>query len=107
MQVSTLLKPFFAFRFISLCGIAIALWLYSLQNEKHPISAYLTGQDVYLIAFLIVVGFHLTLWLIVEKASLYDLKGLLGRIIRDTVIINIVMLCSIGALFLVNTFFLA
>ncbi len=104
MHISSLIKPFFTFRFIPLCGIAVAVWLYSLQNEKTPISAYLTQRDVYLIAFLIVIGVHLTLWLVVEKASLYDLKGLFLRIIRDTLIINIVMLCAIAALFLINTF---
>lgn len=97
-------KSFLSFRFIVLAGIIMGLWIYSAHSEQLTLSALLTEKYVYLISFLIVFGFHALLWIIVQKASLYDIGGYFWRIIRDTVVINAVFLSTIAVCFLTNTF---
>ena len=99
-------KPFLGFRFIILAGIIMGAWLFSLQTEQVPLSALLTESRVYMISFLSVFGFHALLWIIVQKASLYDMGGNIWRIIRDTVVINAVLLSTVGTCFLLTTFIL-
>ncbi len=99
-------KSFLSFRFIIIAGIIMGLWLYSLHSEQLTLSALLTEEHVYLISFLIVFGFHTLLWIIVQKASLYDIGGNIARIIKDTIIINAVFLSTIATCFLMNTFIL-
>ena len=104
MKFLSFLSPFFTFRFIILAGIAMGIWLYSVQTEQIPLSVLLTEARVYLILFLIVLGFHVLLWIIVQKASLYDIGGYILRIIRDTVVITLVTLSTVSACFLVCNF---
>ncbi len=106
ISIPNVLKPFLDFRFVILAGIAMGLWLFSVQSEQVPLSALLTEKRVYLISFLIVFGFHVLYWIIVEKASFYDIWGYVGRIMRDTVVINLVVLSTVAACFLLTTFVL-
>lgn len=99
-----LIKPFVGFRFVILAGIIMGGWLFAVQTEQVPISALLTESRVYFLSFLIVFGFHVLLWIIVQKASLYDVGGYIWRIIRDTVVINAAALSTIAACFLLHTF---
>lgn len=102
MKIPEFMKSFLTFRFIILAGIALGLWLFSLQSEQVTLGMLLTETRIYLISFLIVFGFHVLLWIIVQKASFYDIGGYIWRIIRDTVIINLVTLSTIAACFLVR-----
>ena len=104
MKLPEFLKPFLTFRFIILAGIAMGLWLFSLQTEQISLSALLTEKRVYWISFLIVFGFHILLWILVQKASFYDIGGYLWRIVRDTFVINAVMLSTVSVCFLTKTF---
>lgn len=103
--VKSLSNTFLSFRFIPLAGIALGLWLFSMQSEMNPLSSLLTEKRVYLISFMIVVSVNLFLWVFVEKASLYDLSAYFLRVFRDTIVINWVMLSTAAASFLINTFF--
>ena len=102
MNMPEFMKPFLTFRFIILSGIILGLWLFSLQSEQVTLAMLLTETRLYLISFLIVLGFHVLLWIIVQKASFYDIGGYIWRIIRDTIIINLVTLSTIAACFLVR-----
>jgi len=104
MNMPEFMKPFLTFRFIILSGIILGLWLFSLQSEQVTLAMLLTETRLYLISFLIVLGFHVLLWIIVQKASFYDIGGYIWRIIRDTIIINLVTLSTIAACFLVRLF---
>ena len=104
MKLPEFSKPFLTFRFIILAGITMGLWLFSLQTEQIPLSALLTEKRVYWISFLIVFGFHILLWILVQKASFYDIGGYLWRILRDTLVINAVMLSTVSACFLLKVF---
>ena len=106
MTLPNVLQPFLSFRFIILAGIVMGLWLFSVQSEQVPLSALLTEKRVYLISFLIVFGFHVLFWILVQKASFYDIWGYVWRIFRDTVIINLVVLSTVAACFLLYTFIL-
>lgn len=105
MKFEILFKPFFTFRFVILAGIIMGIWLFSVQTEQVPLSALLTEARVYWISFLIVFGFHALLWILVEKAALYDIGGYIVRILRDTIVINAVVLSTVATCFLFQTFF--
>ena len=102
MKFLSFFSPLFTFRFVILAGIAMGIWLYSVQTEQIPLSALLTETRVYLVLFLIALGFHLLLWIIVQKASLYDIGGYIFRIIRDTIVITLVTLSTVSACFLIH-----
>ena len=102
--MSNILKPFLSFRFIVVAGIIMGLWLFSVQSEQVPLSALLTEKRVYLISFLIVLGFHLLFWIIVQKAAFYDTWGYIWRMIRDTIVINLIVLSTVATCFLLSTF---
>lgn len=106
MLLQSFKRSFLSFRFIILAGIIMGLWIYSAHSEQLTLSALLTEKHVYLISFLIVFGFHVLLWIIVQKASLYDISGYFWRIIRDTIVINAVFLSTTATCFLLNTFIL-
>ena len=106
MRMSSFVKPFLSFRFVIVAGIIMGGWLFSMQSEQVPLSALLTEKRVYLISLLIVLGFHVLLWILVQKASLYDIGGYIWRIIRDFVVINAVMLSTVAAFYLIHTFVL-
>ncbi|MDY6407867.1 MAG: hypothetical protein SPL08_04115 [Pseudomonadota bacterium] len=104
MKIPEFSKPFLTFRFIILVGIIMGLWIFSIQTEQVPLSVLLTEMRVYLIAFLIVLGFHVLLWILVQKASFYDIGGYLWRIVRDTIIINAALLSTVATCFLIKTY---
>ena len=104
MKMPEFFKPLLTFRFIILAGIIMGLWIFSLQNEQVALSALLTEKRIYWISFLIVFGFHILLWILVQKASFYDISGYIWRIIRDTFVINAVMLSTVSVCFLAATF---
>ena len=104
MKIPEFAKSFLTFRFIILVGIAMGLWIFSIQTEQVPLSVLLTETRIYLISFLIVLGFHILLWIIVQKASFYDIGGYIWRIIRDTIVINAVMLSTVATCFLAHLY---
>ncbi len=103
-RIRSFFKPFFSFRLITLAGMGVGLWLFSVQTEQIPLSALLTETRVYFIPFLIVLGFHILLWIFIEKASLYNIGNYFWGIIRDTVVINCVVLSTVATCFLLTTF---
>lgn len=106
MLLQSFKQSFLSFRFIIFAGIIMGFWLYSFHSEQLTLSALLTEKHVYVISFLIVFGFHVLLWIIVQKASFYDISGYFYRIIRDTIVINAVFLSTIAMCFLTDTFLL-
>lgn len=100
------LKSFFKFNFATVLGVIIGLWLYSMHSERKPLSSFLTEPYLYLILFIIVFGFHLIIWLLMDKATLSNIGKLIKNIISQTIILTLVTLSSVGFLFLINTFVL-
>lgn len=106
MNLSSFFKSFLSFRFSVLVGIIMGLWIYSSQSEAQPLSSFLTNYPIYLIAFFIIFGFRLIIWVVIEKGAFYSIKSMLGNIIIDYISCIAILLCSVGTLFLINAFLL-
>lgn len=106
MTLSSIFKSFLTFRFSILVGLIMGIWIYSSQSEQQPVSSFLTGIPIYLIAFLILFGFRLIIWVVIEKGALYSLKSTLGNIIVDYISCIAMLLSVIGCLFLIHAFIL-
>ena len=106
MALKNMVKSFITFRFIILVGIAFGLWLFYVQSDKTPLAALLTEKMVYFMSFLFVLGFHALLWIFVEKLSLSAIGERIVLIMRDSVVINVVVLSTVAMCFLLHTFIL-
>lgn len=104
MTFKSFLKAFISFRFSTILGLIIALWLFVKQSETLPLSSFLASIQIYLVAFLIVLGFRLVLWVVIEKAGMFSLKNTLINIFIDYTTCILSVLCGCGCLFLLNTF---
>lgn len=107
MAISSIFKPFISFRFSILLGLIMAAWLYAIQSETKPISSFLMAYPIYLIALLIVLGFRITIWVVIEKADMYNLKNTIFSTILDYFTCILTLLCATGCLFLIHTFILS
>ncbi|MBQ4472549.1 MAG: hypothetical protein II942_04855 [Alphaproteobacteria bacterium] len=100
----TFFQKLFSFRFVSLCGILMALYVFSLTTDAKPISTFLFNPTLYLVASLVAVAVRVLLWITVDKGTFYEFSHILWQTIEDCVIINIVLLCTLSFLFLVTSF---
>ena len=98
------LHKLFSFRFVSLCGIFIALYVFSLRSETRPLSTFLVNPTLYIVASLVAVGVRILLWIAVDKGTFYEFHRWIIHTIEDCIIINIVVLCMLSLLFLVTSF---
>ncbi|MGN1063203.1 MAG: hypothetical protein ACI4QM_02640 [Alphaproteobacteria bacterium] len=105
--ISSIFKPFISFRFSILLGLIMALFLFTIQSETQPLSSFLTAYPLYAIAFLIIIGFRIIIWVLIEKAGMYSLKGTLSGIFSDYLTCILSLLCATGCLFLLHTFILS
>ena len=103
-RFSSFFKTLTSFRFLPACGLIMGAGIYSIHTEQSPLSMYLQEIKTYLIAFLIVLGLRLFVWLTVERATFYDIKGLIQSILLDFTLFILMMWSMIGTLFLFNTF---
>ncbi len=94
----------FSFRFVSLCGIVMALYVFSLQSEARPLSSFLFSSTLYLVACLVAIGVRIILWVVVDKGTFYEFSRSLVHTVEDCIIINLVLLCTLSFLFLVTSF---
>ena len=94
----------FSFRFVSLCGIVMALYVFSLQNEARPLTSFLFSPTLYLVASLVAIGIRIILWVVVDKGTFYEFSHSLVSTIEDCIIINLVLLCTLSFLFFVTSF---
>ena len=101
---NSLLHKLFSFRFVSLCGIIMAIYVFSLQTEARPLSSFLFKPTLYLVASLIAIGVRIILWVAVDKGTFYEFSHSIVHTLEDCVIINIVLLCALSFLFLVTSF---
>lgn len=104
MTFSSLFNSFFSFRFSILVGLIMGIWIYSSQSEIQSLSSFLTTYPIYIIAFFVVFGFRLIIWVAIEKGALYSIKGTLGNILLDYVSCILALLSTVGTLFLINAF---
>ena len=102
--MNDLLPKLFSFRLASLCGILMAIYVFSLRSEERPLSFFLYNPTLYIIASLIAVAIRVLLWVLVDRGSLYNFGHNIKQTIGDCILINIVLLCMLSFLFLVTSF---
>ncbi len=105
MNLKSIFSSIFEFHFVSLLGIGMALWLYHIQSETTPLSAFLFSSHIYLIAFLIVVACRVISWVVLDTATFYNIRSRLLGIISDYILFVMALLGTLGCLFLFNVFF--
>ncbi len=98
------INKLFSFRFITLCGMVMAFYVFSLTTEARPLSMFLFKPTLYAVASLVALAVHIMLWVVVDKGSTYDFSRHLTDTIQDCVIINLVLLCTLSFLFLLSSF---
>lgn len=103
MTFKSFLHAFLSFRFSTLLGLAIAVWLFMTQSETYPLASFLMSTQIYLVALLIILGFRLTMWVVIEKAGMFSFKTTLINIFIDYLTCILGMLCASGSLFLSKT----
>lgn len=100
----SLIHKLFSFRFVSIFGIIIALYVFSLRTEARPLSSFLFNPSLYLVASLVAIAVRIVLWIIIDKGTFYEISRNLRQTVEDCIIINIVLLCTLSFLFLVTSF---
>ena len=98
--------PFFAFNFITLFGICIACFIWGISSENQPISSFLFNPYLYLISSSLAIAIRVLLWLVIDKGTMFEIKRVIGRIIEDCIVINVVILSTLSSIFIIETFFL-
>lgn len=89
-----------SFRWATLFGIGLACFLNSISDpEKQPVWQFVTWPFLYAILFFVVLGYRLVMWIVMDKATLYDVKGLIFRIVGDWVASVIYFLSMIFLIF--------
>ena len=106
IQRRSFLTPFFAFHFITLFGILIALFIYMMSSENQPLHSFIFSPNLYIIASLIAISVRLFLWILVDKGTCFEINKIFKRMLLDVVVINVVILSTLSSLFIVKTFFL-
>lgn len=102
--IASFFRTLTSFRLLSMGGLIMGALIYRIATEQQPLSMYLLGYNIYLIALLIVLGIHIFIWLVIDHGSLYDIKELLGSTVLDFILFVIMMWAMIGTLFLINVF---
>ena len=105
-QKSSIWAPFFAFHFITLAGIIIALFVWFISDEKQPVSSFLFSPNLYIISSSIAISVRLLLWIAVDKGTFFEIKKIFKRMLLDVIVINVVILSTLSSIFIVETFFL-
>ena len=98
------LHRLFSFRFISLCGIVIAFYVFSLRSETRPLTSFLFNPTLYIVSSLVAISVRIVLWIAVDKGTFYEFSRVLWHTLEDCLIINLVVLCTLSFLFLVTSF---
>lgn len=105
-QKNSFLTPFFAFNFITLAGIAIAFFVWTISDEKQPVSSFLFSPTLYIISSTIAISVRLLLWIAVDKGTFFEINRVLKRTFLDVIVINVVILSTLSSIFIAETFFL-
>jgi len=98
---SSFFRNLFKFRFINICGLIIAMVVWSMTSEVKPLSSFLFHINLYAIIVLVALAFHVFLWLVVYRGSFYEFGRLLWNFFLDCIILTLVVLSCLGSLFLV------
>ena len=100
----SLLHKLFSFRFVSVCGMLMALYVFSLQTEARPLTFFLFHPTLYIVASLVAIAVRIIVWVCVDKGTFYEFSHSIIQTIEDCIVINVVLLCTLSFLFLITSF---
>ena len=103
---NSFVRNLLGFRFVTICGMLIALIVWGKTTEQQPLSAFLFSFNLYTIASLVAVAWHIFLWLAIYHGSTYEFGRQFKTMIHDIIIINLVILSFLGCLFWLDSFLL-
>ena len=93
-----------SFRLATILGIWLAYYLNSISTEKQPVWQFVTWPYLYIILFFVVLGYRLLIWIVMDKATLYDVKGLVLRIFGDWIASVIYFLSMTFLIFFIDVY---
>ncbi len=98
---------FFSFNLTTIAGILIGVMIFLFSSETHPIWSYLFSPTLYIVTTMIAVTIRLILWLTLERGAIFEFSHIIGQMIKEVIIINLVLLSTLSFLFLLTTYVLA
>ena len=104
-QKKSLFNAFFSFNLTVICGILIGLFVNTISTEAKPVSTFLFDPTLYIVSSVLAIGFRLFWWLTLEKGTMFEAKHVFVRTIQDIIVINVVVLSTLSAIFLWETYF--
>ena len=103
-QNKSFLGAFFSFNLAVISGIIIGLFVNTIATEQQPISSFLFAPTLYIVSSVLAVSIRLVLWLTMQRGTMYEFSHVLGYMIRDIIIINVVILSTLSFIFLWETY---
>ena len=101
----SIVSKMFSFRFASLMGVLMAIYVFSLRTENRPLSFFLYNPTLYVVATSVALVMRVLWWIFVDRGTFYEFSHNVMRTIGDCILINIVLLSTLSFLFLMTTFF--
>lgn len=99
----SILSKLFSFRLVSLCGVLMAFYIFSLRTDDRPLSFFIYNVNLYIVASLIALAVRVLLWIVVDRGTFYEFFHRVKQTFDDCILINVVLLCTLSFLFLVTT----
>lgn len=103
-QGKSFFGAFFSFNFAVLMGIIIGLFVNVISSDTQPISSFLFAPTLYIISTVLAASVRLVLWLTMEKGTMFEIKHVILYMFRDIIVINVVILSTLSAIFLWETY---
>lgn len=103
-QGKSFLGAFFSFNLVVIAGIIIGLFVNAISSETQPVSSFLFAPTLYIISTILAASIRLVLWLTMEKGTMFEIKHVILHMIRDVIVINVVILSTLSAIFLWETY---
>ena len=101
----SIVSKMFSFRLVSLVGILMAVYVFSLRTDNRPLTFFLYNPTLYIVATAVAAVIRLLWWIFVDRGTFYEFGRNILRTIGDCILINIVLLSTLSFLYLVTTFF--
>lgn len=104
-MISQLFKNLFSFNIASFAGIIVGWVLFNTYTGAMPLPPLLFSHELYFMGMLGVCIFHFFLWVLLDKASFYNIKNRLKDLLIDYIVLMIVTTCFCAMSFLIATFY--
>ncbi len=104
-MLNEFLKKMFSFNIVSLAGIFAGFVVFLTYTGSLPLPPVLFSSEMFFMSFLGIMLFHFFLWILLDKASFYNMKNRLGDLLIDYVVFLVTIICATSTIFLINTFY--